>query len=255
MSDNIFTDLPDTGHRESTELLDKKDFFSVLKSRRSIRVYNGEPVKEEDMNSILDSALLAPNSSNLQPWSFYWVKSDKKKEELVKACLSQPAAKTAPELIVCMARTDTWKQNAKEMVELLNQNESTPAAAKSYYSKLVPLAYSQGPLGLFGLLKRLSTFVMGFKQVVPREPVSHAQMKTWAVKSTALACKNIMLSARALGYDSCPMEGADSSRIKKILGVGSGSHFVMVISIGKRSERGVYGPQIRFSRDKFIHTI
>ncbi|WP_127714135.1 nitroreductase family protein [Halobacteriovorax sp. HLS] len=255
MSDNIFTDIPDTGHREDTSILDHKDFFSVLHSRRSVRVFDDTPVKEEDMNTILESALLAPNSSNLQPWSFFWVKSSEKKQALVEACLSQPAAKTAQELIVCIARTDTWKDNAQEMVQLLENTEGTPAAAKTYYSKLVPLAYSQGPLGLFGLLKRVGLFFVGMSKVTPREPVSHGQMRTWAVKSTALACENIMLSARALGYDSCPMEGADSKRIKELLGLGSGSHFVMVISIGKRAENGVYGPQIRFAKEKFIHIV
>ena len=77
-------------------------------------------------------------------------------------------------------------------------------------------------------------------------------MITWATKSTALGCENIMLAARALGYDSCPMEGADSKRIKDILHLGSGAHLVMVISIGKRDEKGVYGEQIRFDRNKFI---
>lgn len=255
MSDNIFTKVPDTGYKEDTELLNKKDFFSVLKSRRSVRVFTDEPVKEEDMHTVLDSALLAPNSSNLQPWSFYWVKSEQKKQALVEACLSQPAAKTAGELIVCMGRTDTWKDNASEMLKLLEQTQGVPDAAKSYYSKLVPLAYGQGPLGLFGLIKRIAVFFIGIKKVTPREPVSNSQMRSWAIKSTALACENIMLSARALGYDSCPMEGADSKRIKKILGLGSGSHFVMVISIGKRADNGIYGPQVRFSKDKFVHIV
>ena len=35
-------------------------------------------------------------------------------------------------------------------------------------------------------------------------------MAVWAHKSTALACENLMLSLRAYGYDSCPMEGMDS---------------------------------------------
>ncbi|PIK16278.1 nitroreductase family protein [Halobacteriovorax sp. JY17] len=252
MSNDIFSEVADTGYREELESINSEEFFKVLKSRRSVRVYKDEPVKEEDMQKILDAAVLAPNSSNLQPWEFYWVKNATKKAELVKACLSQPAAATAPELIVCIARTDTWRENAKTMLEFLNKKEGVPAAAKSYYEKLVPLAYSQGPLGVFGLIKRLAIFITGFKKVTPREPVSKSQMITWATKSTALGCENIMLAARALGYDSCPMEGADSKRIKNILHLGSGAHFVMVISIGKRDDKGVYGEQIRFDRSHFV---
>jgi len=252
MGNDIFSEVKDTGYREEAQEINSEDFFKVLKSRRSVRVFKDEPVKEEDMQKILDAALLAPNSSNLQPWEFYWVKNETKKKELVSACLSQPAAATAPELIVCIARTDTWRENAKQMLEIFNSAEGVPDAAKNYYEKLVPLAYSQGPFGLFGLIKRLAVFITGLKKVVPREPVSNAQMITWASKSTALACENIMLAARALGYDSCPMEGADSKRIKDLLHLGSGAHFVMVISIGKRSDKGIYGEQIRFDRKKFI---
>ena len=40
-------------------------------------------------------------------------------------------------------------------------------------------------------------------------------MKVWSQKTTALACQNFMLSMRAYGYDTCPMEGLDSTRVKK----------------------------------------
>jgi len=65
------------------------------------------------MEEVLNWGLMAANSSNLQPWEFYWVQNPEKKAALVKACLDQPAAKTAQELIVAVARFDTWKQTTK----------------------------------------------------------------------------------------------------------------------------------------------
>ena len=62
-------------------------------------------------------------------------------------------------------------------------------------------------------LVKLALFVMGIKQPTPRQPISHSDMRVWAHKSAALACENLMLSLRAFGYDSCPMEGMDSKRI------------------------------------------
>ena len=59
-----------------------------------------------------------------------------------------------------------------------------------------------------------------------------SQMKTWAVKTTALACENIMLSARAHGYDSLPMEGYDGKKLKSFLGLSKHQHLVMVIALG-----------------------
>lgn len=253
MSDDIFKEIPDTGHREQAQSIDYHEFEKVLKSRRSVRVYQDEPIPEEIIQKILDAALLAPNSSNLQPWEFHWPKSESTKKQIAKACMSQPAATTAPEMIVCVARTGTWKKHQKMMLELFNENrDQVPAAALAYYEKIVPLVYNQGPFGIFFPFKWLLMNIRGLFTPTPREPVSMADMKLWAVKSTALACENIMLTARALGYDSCPMEGYDRSMVKRILKLPSDAVPMMVISLGKRSENGVYGEQVRFDREQFI---
>ena len=84
------------------------DFFDLVNKRRSVRKFTNETVPEAVIEKSLKAALLAANSSNLQPWEFYWVKDKNKKEELVKACFSQNAAKTAQEIIVSVSRIDTW---------------------------------------------------------------------------------------------------------------------------------------------------
>ena len=86
-------------------------FQKLVEGRRSIRLFDGTPVPEEVIQNCLDIALLAPNSSNLQPWEFHWVRTPEKRTNLNKACLSQAAANTAAELIVCVARTQTWRRN------------------------------------------------------------------------------------------------------------------------------------------------
>ena len=103
------------------------------------------------MRECLELTLLAPNSSNLQPWEFFWVRSAEKKAELVKLCLSQPAARTAPELIVAVARPDYWKINRERMLELLTQN-GEKGSGYQYYKKITPLAYNLGFLNIFGFL-------------------------------------------------------------------------------------------------------
>ena len=109
--------------------------------------------------------------------------------------------------------------------------------------------------GIFGLIKRLLIKIIGIKRPIPREPVSVCDMKIWAQKTTALACQNLMLSLRAYGYDSCPMEGMDSKRIKKLLKLPRRAQICMVIGIGKRAKYGVYDERIRISKEKFIKII
>ena len=118
---SILNELFETrnSHSEEAEEIKKEDFIKTIKSRRSVRNYNDEPVLEQDMKACLELALLAPNSSNLQPWEFYWVRSPEKKQKLVSYCLGQPAAATAQELVVAVARPDYWKVNQKRMLELI----------------------------------------------------------------------------------------------------------------------------------------
>lgn len=243
-------------HREEALAINKEEFIKTIKNRRSVRVYNKEQVKEEDMRHCLELALLAPNSSNLQPWEFYWVRTENKKNKLIEYCLGQPAAATAKELVVAVARPDYWKINQQRMLQMIEQmGEKAPKSAVTYYSKIVPLAYNQGFLSVRGLIKKLVMEIRGIKKPTPREPYNKKGMAVWAHKTTALACENLMLSLRAFGYDSCPMEGIDSKRIKKLLGLKNPAEISMVISAGKRAENGVYGKQVRFDKKYFIHEI
>lgn len=107
----------------------------------------------------------------------------------------------------------------------------------------------------FVFVKKIFFFFLGFFKVIVREPTSISELKLWAVKSTALACENLMLAFRAYGYDTCPMVGYDSHRVKKALGLSWNQTLVMIVSAGKRKEEGVYGPRIRFEREKFIKEI
>lgn len=232
-------------------------FKKIVDARRSVRVYLPEAVPEQVVRRALDAALLAPTSSNLQCWEFHWVRSAEKKKKIVEACLSQPAAKTAPELIVAVARTRTWDANRKRMLEHLadaakQSGKATPQGLVDYYQKLVPLVYGQGFFGILGLMKRALLPLVSLFRPVPQEPVSAAQMRTWAVKTSALACENFMLAASAQGYDTCPMEGFDSRWVKAALDLPSDAVVTMVISLGKRAPEGIYGPRVRFDSKHFI---
>lgn len=231
------------------------EFRKVAENRRSVRVYDATPVPEAVMRDCLDLALLAPNSSNLQPWEFYWVRSAEKKAKLVEYCFSQNAARTAAELVVAVARIDTVERNRRQMLAAFEEAGNTPRWAKDYYGKLVRFAYGRGPLSVLAPFKWAFLNAAGLFRVVPREPIGKSDMQLWAAKTTALACENFMLAAASHGFDTCPMEGLDSKRVKKLLGVSRSSIVVMGISVGKRKPDGVYGARMRFPKEQFLHEI
>jgi nitroreductase len=231
------------------------NLFEAMETRRSVRKYTREPVPRPVIEKALHAALLAPNTSNLQPWEMYWVTNPEKKAQLVKACLSQSSAATAAELVVFVARTDTWRRNRELVLETLNQGGSPPQPMVDYYKKIVPLFYAHGWWDALGLLKSILFPIVGLFRPVPRGPFSTPALKATLSKTVALASENFMLAITAQGYSTCPMEGFDEWRVKKILGLGGSSTIVMVISVGKEDPAGIYGPRIRLDPSLFLFEV
>ena len=234
------------------------DFFELVDKRRSVRKFSNETIPEQVIIKALNAAVLAANSSNLQPWEFHWVKDKVNKNDLIKACFSQNAAKTAQELIVAVSRIDTWKRNRNLILENYKKNGNLLPVVEKYYNKLIPLAYAHDRIGLLGIMKKIMSFfigVVGLFKPVPRGPIFRNDVFEIVTKTTALACQNFMMALVAQGYDSCPMEGFDQNRVKKILKLNSKSHIVMVLGVGKADPKGIYGERFRIDNDLVIKII
>ena len=76
-----------------------------------------------------------------------------------------------------------------------------------------------------------------------------------AHKSAGLAAQNFMISMAAIGYDTCPMEGSDTLRVKNVLNLPRGAEITMVIGCGIRDEKGIYGPRFRVPFEEIYHYI
>ncbi len=231
------------------------NLFQVIEARRSVRKYLPEQVPEEVIRKALSAALLAPNSSNLQPWEIYWVRDTRKKTALITAAFDQSAAATAAELLVFVARTDTWKRNRALILEELERRGNIPQQQLDYYTKFVPLFYSHGWIDLTGWLKRIVFSLVGLFRPVPRGPFTTKEVKGVLSKTVALACQNFMLAITAQGYSSLPMEGFDECRVKKVLNLGSESSVVMMIAVGRENPEGIYGPRLRLDPKFFLFEV
>ena len=115
--------------------------------------------------------------------------------------------------------------------------------AHSYYKKIIPTLYAD-LFGILGLIKSIIFQAIGLFRPTMRQ-VTNSDMRIVAHKSAGLAAQNFMLSMAAIGYDTCPMEGSDTLKVKKILNLPSKSEINMVIGCGIRTEDGIYGDQLR----------
>ncbi|MDJ0645093.1 MAG: nitroreductase family protein [Flavobacteriaceae bacterium] len=235
-------------------MIHEKTVSEAIAYRRSVRIFDADkPIDREKVKSCIEQATLAPNSSNLQLWEFYHVTSTSMLKKIAPYCFNQNAAKTAQQLVVVVVRKDLWRHRAKANLNFIDSvfGANTPKAdqssrekvARSYYGKLIPFAYSDF-LGLFGLLRYILILITGLFRPIYRE-VRKSDMRIVAHKSAGLAAQTFMLSMAAVGYDTCPMEGSDTWRIKRALGLPLGAEINMVIGCGIRTERGVYGERFR----------
>ena len=99
------------------------DFEKVLRSRHSIREYKQTDVSYKDLGVILDAAITAPSSGNMQNWRFIIVKDKKKKEEIARSCLDQLWMNQAPvHIVVCYDEENIKKLFPEDYYEFSIQN-------------------------------------------------------------------------------------------------------------------------------------
>jgi nitroreductase len=230
------------------------DFFEVVQRRRSIRKFTQDPVPEGAIHKSLQSAVLAPNSSNAQTWDFYWVQSQDKKQKLVEACLNQSAARTAAELLVIVASPKAWKRSQPRLIEWV-KSMNAPKPVLIYYEKLIPSMYMWGILNILGVFKIIVFNLIGIFRPIMRKPATRRDIQEVAIKSAALAAENFVLAVTAQGYATCMMEGFDECRVKSLLKLKRSDRVVMVIGIGKQAEGGTWGPRYRLPLEDVVHRI
>lgn len=234
--------------------MSEKTVSEAVNYRRSVRVYDPEkPIDTAIVKKCLEQASLAPTSSNMQLWEFYHITSKETIDKIAPLCFNQNAAKTAQQLVVFVVRKDLWRKRAKAnlafMDEVFRKNNpkseqrSREKVARNYYGKLIPFTYFD-VFGIFGYLKYLMILIVGLFRPIYRE-VRNSDMRVVAHKTCGLAAQTFMLSMAAEGYDTCPMEGSDTWRLKRLLGLPRSAEINMVISCGIRKPEGVYGERFR----------
>lgn len=238
------------------ENLQESGFFGVVRARRSVRIFDQqEPFDFSVVHRCIEAAVLAPNSSNMQLWEFHRVKeTSPRKVKLAKFCMGQKAATTARELVVVVTRRDLWRKRAAANYAYIDDcyKNAEPIKRKralSYYSKLIPKFYAWFPL--WSLAKRIAAWFIGLGRPMVRE-VGDSDVRVSVHKSAALAAMTFMYAMKAEGYDTCPMEGFDSKRVKKLLDLPKSAEINMIIGCGKAAPAGVYGPRFRVPMEDVV---
>ena len=237
------------------------DFKTLAEQRRAVRLYDeSKNLDSQIVKQCIETATLAPSSSNLQLWEFYHITDKDKLKELSTYCFNQLTARTAKEMVVVVTRKDLWKErcksNASRLKEVYGKDGNYSRRERDhikYFEKLIPTLYRDF-FRIFGYIKYLIFTIIGIFRPVYRE-VTHNDIRVVAHKSTGLAAQTFMLAMKDQGYDTCPMEGIDSIRIKRMLKLPYGAEINMVISCGVADPNGPMLPRYRVDFDRVYKRI
>nr|WP_082892009.1 nitroreductase family protein [Sutcliffiella horikoshii] len=191
--------------------LEDTDFLTVAKERRSVRQYDPDfKMDKSEILEILETATLAPSSSNLQPWRFLVIEDQKEKERLLPIANNQQQIVDASVVIAILGDREAYK-NAEQIYSAIAEKGNMPDEVKDMYVNSILDGYGKFPKDRLAKIAHIDG---------------------------GLVSMQLMLAAKAKGYDTVPMGGYDEAQFLKAFNVPENYEAIMLISLGKGSKAG-----------------
>jgi len=200
------------------------DVSEAIKKRRSIRKFKPDPIPEEKIRLLLESARLAPSGTNTQPWRFIIVKDNGTKKKLQEAAHNQRHVKSAPVIIVCCADLKAFKEFSERVDELI-ESGALPERTREVF---IPY-----------LKKGMDT--------VTRDALMIA-----AAANVAIAVEHIVLQAVEIGLGTCWVRWYEDDKVKEILDIPEYVEVMALLPVGVPDEEPA--PRPRLGLDKIVYS-
>jgi len=172
----------------------------AIQTRRSYKWYdNDHQMPEETFRQLMEHAILSPTAFNIQNWRFVRVTDTGQREAIRKAAWDQAQVTEASELLVLCFDSKSWEHDPQRY--WVN-------APQEVQDILVPA-------------------IDGYYRDKPQVE------RDEGMRSCGLVGQTIMLMAKELGYESCPMDGFDYDEVGKIIKLPEDHEIAFMIAIGK----------------------
>ncbi|CAM3399395.1 nitroreductase family protein [Marinicrinis lubricantis] len=187
------------------------NLMEVIQSRRSVRHYDPTAkISKEELLEILKEATLAPSSSNLQPWRFLVIDDQAQKEKLL------PIANHQQQVV-----------DSSAVIAVLGDLQSYENAEKIYGSQVEAGFMTEE---IKEVLLRNSNNLYPNLDEATRAKIAYID--------GGLVSMQLMLVAKARGYDTVPMGGYNAAQFIEAFHVPERFFPVMLIAVGKASKPG-----------------
>jgi nitroreductase len=174
----------------------------AITSRRSVKHFDPDhQMSDDEIKKLLSLAVLSPTAFNIQNWRFVVVSDPVLRKQIREVSWDQSQVTDTSLFIVLCANVKAWKNPGRYWVE-------APGEVQEFMIPAIDAYYRD-------------------KDQVQRDE---------AMRSCGIAAQTLMLAAKSMGYDSCPMDGFDFEKVAELIKLPSDHVVTMFVAIGKGTQ-------------------
>ncbi len=172
----------------------------AIESRRAVKHYDANhSMTTEEVNELLSLAILSPTAFNIQNWRFVVVTDTELRQQIREVAWDQAQVTDASLFIVLCADLKSWEKNPDQCWV------NAPKEVQEF------------------VLPAIDAYYRGKDQVQRDE----------AMRSCGIAAQTLMIAAKSMGYDSCPMDGFDFKKVAELINLPDDHIIALFVAIGK----------------------
>jgi len=204
-------------------------YNEVVQKRRAINFFDPERnVDNNLLNTIIETAALAPSSFNLQPWNLLILRDRGEKEKLKALAWDQPKVVEAPVVLIVLADKNSWQ-------------EGHPTVEKNWEEMVK--SGSMKP-------EQRDWFLNAAKSLYDWSPEARL---AFAAKNTGFFGMGLMYAATANGLESHPMDGFDHEGVRQAFNIPDNYWVPLLLAVGyPKPGLELHPPKWRKSVDEIV---
>lgn len=172
----------------------------AIVSRRSVKHFDpAHKLSEQEIAKLMSLAMLSPTAFNVQHWRFVLVTDPVLRQQIRTVSWNQAQVEEASLLIVLTADLQAWAKQPQRYWA------NAPKPVQDYLVPAIGHYYEN----------------------------NERAQRDEAMRSCGIAAQTIMLAAKEMGYDTCPMDGFDFDAVAKLLNLPADHTPAMFVTVGK----------------------
>ncbi len=176
------------------------EVFEAIEQRRSVKHYDPDhEFSRREIDRLLGSLKLAPTAFNIQNTRIVLVQDPEQRRKLREAAWDQAQVTDASLLFVFCGDLKSWEKNPERY-------------------------WSNAPEQVRQMIVPMIGQYYGGREWVQRDE---------AMRSCGIAAQTLMLASKAMGYESCPMDGFDYDQVGRILDLPENHVVAMFVVVGR----------------------